>query len=164
MSSAALTLCSRVRDFSALRIDSSVSLGLVGISEAPTAHVLRRGSKRYALCCAIDILLNANGPPGYGSTRCPVCGTAIRIQTHEGAVVGLSPPGAVVNSQEMRTPDGRRGICCATSFIFDSEQCRQTWDRTHPDGRGVSATVGEYVIRCCAPGFREDAGSSFPYR
>ncbi len=118
-----------------------------GRSARRTAHLLDRDGSRYWLCCAVDILLNADGPESVGKTRCPVCGKRIRIRTRDGAVRSVVPRGAVVNSCELILSDGRREVCCDGSAIFDSGGCRERWTRMHPDRVGVGGPVRAYTLR-----------------
>ncbi len=132
----------------------AAALPVIGLSERGTSHLLQRGRRRYSVCCAVDLLLNAEGPPAVGTTRCPTCGKTIRLRTRDGAIESVSPAGAIVNSQEVVTADGGREVCCAGSGIFDSERCLTVWLASSPEARGVVQSVEEYTTRCCRDDFR----------
>lgn len=127
--------------------------GVIGLSSKRTDHVLHRSGRSYFLRCAVDLLLNADGPPAIGETRCPVCGRSIQVSTRSGTVSSVVPDGAIVNAQEMTRSDGHREICCAGSAIFDSERCLDLWKPNHPGPPAVRDSIEPYTRRCCEPDF-----------
>lgn len=138
---------------------------VIGLSSNRTDHVIHRSGRSIFLCCAVDILLNADGPPTIGETRCPVCGRPILVSTRSGTVLSVAPAGAIVNAQEMTRLDGRREICCAGSAIFDSKRCLDLWGSLEANQSGPPAvrdSIEAYTRRCCEPGFRKRGRDDFP--
>jgi hypothetical protein len=113
----------------------------IGLSNAPTEHVLRAGGQEYFLCCAVDLLLNAIHGPVDGRTRCPACGSDIRVKIDETRISVLQPASTVALVHETESPGCGTEVVCSDSMLFDTKRCLVTWRAVHStvDGRAYQA-------------------------
>lgn len=124
---------------------------VIGLSSSPTDHILSRGGREDFLCCAIDLLLNAANGPVVGRTRCPACGSGIRLEIERMTIEMLDPPKTLALVHEISSPQCEREVVCSDSMLFDSHECLTAWRRSHPSVEGTEYRVSEYLALCCGP-------------
>ncbi len=124
---------------------------IIGLSTGPTDHILRRGGREDFLCCAIDLLLNAANGPVDGRTRCPSCGSGIRLKIDRMTIELLEPSDTLALVHEISSPQCEWEVVCSDSMLFDSDKCLTAWRSRHPSVEGIEYRVSEYLGRCCGP-------------
>ena len=118
----------------------------VGSSTTPTLYrmTLPKEGEVYVKCGA-DILINGLKTDLRAEAQCPVCGTITRFQVDNRRVKDLAPKDPTLHVVELVLGQGRLGIECESTHIFEKKDCLTKWLSVHAGKPGLTTSLPEYM-------------------
>ncbi len=118
---------------------------VVGATKKLTKNkvTLDTGQKMNVLCGA-DILLSGWYQNLKGETSCPVCERRIEVAIEDRRVFLITPPSALLHYVVEGDPT-MLGICCEATFIFDKEDCLNSWRESYRGRPGKVSSLTDFM-------------------
>jgi hypothetical protein len=109
--------------------------------------ILETGQETNVLCGA-DILLSGLYQNLKGTTSCPICEKEIEVIVKNELVFSIIPPTALLH-YVVENPS-ILSICCAPTFIFDQEECLNSWLHSYTGSPGKVSSLRDFMIEAVA--------------
>ena len=124
---------------------------IIGVSPSPTPYKITTLRADHYVRCGADILLNGLRINLAGEGRCIVCGVTIRLKMSEGKLREIEPETAVLHIVECPMGQGRIGIECEASPLFDNDNCLRAWLKSYNGRSGLILKPKEFLDRMVRP-------------
>ena len=118
---------------------------IIGDSVSPTRYRIRLSGTEHYLRCGADILLNGLKFDIEGEGKCIVCGAITLVKMKRQKLVELEPQTAVLHVVEVLMEQGRLGIECESTPLFDKRQCLHVWLKGYRGRPGVVYMPQEFL-------------------
>ena len=117
---------------------------IVGATKDRTRNrvILDTGQESNVLCGA-DILLSGVYQNLKGESSCPVCERKIEVIVENERIFSINPPSALLH-YVVENPS-ILSICCAPTFLFDREECLNSWLQSYKDSPGKVSSLTDFM-------------------
>ena len=120
---------------------------IVGASAIPTRYRITTPEGEHYVRCGADLLLNGISHDIEAEGRCPVCENVVQFQVRHRRVDELTPDTAILHTVEVPMDNGRIGIECEGSPLFDKEACLHVWLSAYKGRPGSIIKLQEFLER-----------------
>ncbi len=120
---------------------------IVGASATPTRYKITTPEGEHHVRCGADLLLNGIRFDVKAEGRCPVCENIVQFQVRQRRVHELTPETAILHTVEVPMDNGRIGIECEGSPLFDKGDCLHAWLSTYKGRPGSIIKPQEFLDR-----------------
>jgi hypothetical protein len=104
-----------------------VAQTIIGSSPTQTRYKVKTPTGEYYVRCGADLLLNGIRSDLEAEGQCPVCEDIVRFRIRRRRIVELRPDTSILHAVELSMANGRIGIECEGSPLFDREGCLRNW-------------------------------------
>jgi len=117
---------------------------IVGATKDRTRNrvILDTGQESNVLCGA-DILLSGVYQNLKGESSCPVCERKIEVIVENERIFSINPPTALLH-YVVENPS-ILSICCVPTFLFDREECLNSWLQSYKDSPGKVSSLTDFM-------------------